>query len=157
MKPTEKITPTHKIPPEQILADALLRSALGPVSGPAMSHKTNCMSDMIVAMEKQGQAELVESNQLPTEGLLPRSEEQRKNPLRTVKGLIEAHGGKVLHETEGDPLFHDVVLPKGWKLVATDHAMWSKLVDEKGRERAGVRLPAFKMEELPDGAQNQPV
>lgn len=37
-----------------------------------------------------------------------------------------------------DDLFLNVQLPEGWKLEPTDHSMWSKLLDEKGRERAAI-------------------
>lgn len=37
-----------------------------------------------------------------------------------------------------DDLFIQVQLPEGWKKVLTDHSMWSKLVDEKGRKRASI-------------------
>jgi len=37
-----------------------------------------------------------------------------------------------------DALFVNVTLPAGWKKVPTDHPMWSKLVDEQGRERASM-------------------
>ncbi len=29
-------------------------------------------------------------------------------------------------------------LPAGWKKISTDHAMWSNLVDDKGRKRASI-------------------
>lgn len=37
-----------------------------------------------------------------------------------------------------DDLFIEVQLPEGWRKVPTDHSMWSKLIDEKGRERASI-------------------
>lgn len=37
---------------------------------------------------------------------------------------------------KADDLFSYVTLPNGWKKQPTDHSMWSKLVDEQGRERA---------------------
>lgn len=39
---------------------------------------------------------------------------------------------------EADELFNNVTLPEGWKIVATDHSMWTMLVDDKGRERANI-------------------
>ncbi len=39
---------------------------------------------------------------------------------------------------ECDDIFLNVKLPAGWKLIPTDHSMWSKLMDEKGRERAMI-------------------
>lgn len=37
-----------------------------------------------------------------------------------------------------DDLFIAVQLPGGWRKVPTSHSMWSKLVDEQGRERARI-------------------
>jgi hypothetical protein len=31
-----------------------------------------------------------------------------------------------------------VSLPPGWKVVPTDHSMWSDLVDAKGEKRASI-------------------
>lgn len=39
---------------------------------------------------------------------------------------------------EVDDLFVTVQLPNGWKKQATDHSMWSDLLDEKGRKRAAI-------------------
>jgi len=37
-----------------------------------------------------------------------------------------------------DDLFTSVTLPEGWHKEATEHAMWSKLIDDQGRERASI-------------------
>ena len=37
-----------------------------------------------------------------------------------------------------DDLFVRATLPEGWKKKPTDHSMWSKVVDERGRERISV-------------------
>ena len=37
-----------------------------------------------------------------------------------------------------DHLLIEAKLPSGWKKVATEHPMWSKLVDDKGRLRANI-------------------
>lgn len=55
-----------------------------------------------------------------------------------AKAILEAAGVKFLGVVEGDCMFQYVELPQGWKRVATDHSMWSKLVDDKGRERASI-------------------
>ena len=71
----------------------------------------------IEEQEAQGQKELMNSTQLPAkvdEGL--------------KKELEEA--GVVFGEPDAnDPLFCDATLPPGWKKQATDHSMWSKLVE----------------------------
>jgi len=83
----------------------------------------------IEAQEAQGQKELVESSQLP----------RKTNDYDVkVKKQYKKMGIKILKETEGDDLFFDVILPEGWKLESTDHSMWNKLVDNKGRERASI-------------------
>jgi hypothetical protein len=80
----------------------------------------------IEEQEAQGQKELMNSTQLPAkvdEGL--------------KKELEEA--GVVFGEPDAnDPLFCDATLPPGWKKQATDHSMWSKLVDDQGQERASI-------------------
>lgn len=82
----------------------------------------------ITNQEARGQRELAESSSLPSEG--------SDHPAWAKMGVI--FGEKV----EGDPLFRQATLPKGWKVKATDHSMWSKLVDEKGRERGSIGYKA---------------
>ena len=83
------------------------------------------MPGMIEASESRGQRELVSSTQLPTQ---VRGDKQR---------LIDA--GVVFGEQcKGDKLFCEATLPPGWKKEATDHSMWSKLVDADGVERASI-------------------
>ncbi len=79
-------------------------------------------SNALEMRESEGQRELVASSQLPTRGL--------DDPALAMI--------RVIGPTPGDPLFSDVELPAGWRKQATDHAMWSNLLDEKGRKRAGV-------------------
>lgn len=47
-------------------------------------------------------------------------------------------GIKVVEKTEEDELFLTVKLPNGWKIERTDHSLWTKLVDDKGRQRATI-------------------
>ena len=83
------------------------------------------MDDIIPDQEKQGQRDLVYGrNRLP------------KNMQRCTKSQFEQMG--IQFVGEHDDLFYDVVLPDGWKINETQHSMWSKLVDEQGRERASV-------------------
>lgn len=74
----------------------------------------------IMNQEARGQAALVNSDTLPKDG---------------VEALVPA--GVIVGE-EVDDLFVRVTLPAGWKKEPTDHSMWSKLVDDKGRERAAI-------------------
>lgn len=84
----------------------------------------------ILAQEAQGQRSFVGSDTLPTD--------MGRYSDYDTKAILEAAGIKILGAVEGDPMFQYVELPQGWKKVATDHSMWSKLVDDKGRERASI-------------------
>lgn len=87
-------------------------------------------SGAIEAMEKQGQAQLINSDRLPTNG---------------------NNGGKGGNDDEylalgftfgdpdpDDPMFRPATLPEGWKREASDHDMWSYLVDGLGRRRVSI-------------------
>lgn len=76
----------------------------------------------ILASEARGQRELVKSSTLPTQGL--------------DEVTCAALGIEILDEV--DDLFTKVNLPTGWAKRPTDHSMWSQLVDDKGRKRAGI-------------------
>ena len=76
--------------------------------------------------EAKGQEELVESEVLPTS-----YNGDKKKDFEKI-GIVF---GDVV---EGDSMFQEVTLPAGWKKIRTDHSMWSKLIDEQGRERASI-------------------
>jgi len=78
----------------------------------------------IEKQEAQGQKDFVASESLP-----------RKCPKQELEKL-----GFVFGETiDGvSGLFVQVKMPKGWKKQATDHSMWSELVDETGKVRASI-------------------
>lgn len=80
----------------------------------------------IEAQEKAGQQSFVNSSTLPIVGT---STPDQINQL-TRMGIVL--GSPV------DDLFRNVTLPAGWTKKVTDHDMWSKLLDEKGRERAHI-------------------
>ena len=77
----------------------------------------------IEAQEARGQKELVESSQLPTNGL---------SEIACRLGI------EVLRESPGDKLFSDVKVPTGWRVNPTEHSMWSELVDDNGITRAMI-------------------
>lgn len=83
-------------------------------------------SNMIELQEAQGQRELVRSEVLPTQG------------LHDLRDILERAGGSVGSPVDGDPMFTHVTMPSGWSKKATDHSMWSSLVDQAGRERASI-------------------
>lgn len=78
----------------------------------------------IEAQERRGQQELVASTSLPTE----------------VHGRewFEAQGVVFGDVLPGDNLFCNATLPAGWKKVATDHDMWSDLVDAEGNKVGAI-------------------
>lgn len=79
----------------------------------------------IERQEKRGQQQFVASDELP----------------RTMRGLtqanLEALGFK-FDDKQTDDLFIGCTMPDGWKKVATEHHMWSHLLDDKGRKRASI-------------------
>ena len=81
----------------------------------------------IEQQEAQGQAELVNSDTLPTD----------MGDCNNKK-ILEAAGVKFVCQVPDDPMFQVVEMPKGWKKQRTDHSMWSNLVDDKGRVRASI-------------------
>jgi len=78
----------------------------------------------IEAQEKAGQLSFVASEILP------------KECLSCTRGQLERMG--IVFGDDADDLFVNVQLPDGWRKAATSHSMHSKLLDEKGRERASI-------------------
>lgn len=85
----------------------------------AMSEGTD---KYITGMEAAGQQQVVNSALLPTKG----SED------------LAALGFTLGEVQDGDPLFREVTLPDGWRKEASDHDMWSHVVDPLGRKRVAV-------------------
>lgn len=77
----------------------------------------------IERQEKDGQTALVASTNMPLD-LRPNREAYEK--------LGFTFGDKI------DEVFQHATLPKGWTRKATDHSMWSRILDDKGRERVAV-------------------
>lgn len=100
--------------PALVILDALVRGG-----GESMLHQ-----------EAQGQRSFVGSDTLPTD--------IRRHGDYEAQAILEAAGVKFLGVVEGDDMFQFVEFPQGWKKVATDHSMWSDLVDDKGRKRASI-------------------
>ncbi|MCB0383912.1 MAG: hypothetical protein KDD43_00865 [Bdellovibrionales bacterium] len=76
--------------------------------------------------EAAGQKAFVESNVLPTQ------------MSREAKAKLEEMGVEFLGKTKGTRIFQDVKLPDGWSRIATEHTMWSELLNEKGEVVAEV-------------------
>lgn len=77
----------------------------------------------IEAQEAQGQRQLVASEQLPAKG--------------DWEALAKL-GVKRGEHVDGDDMFVHAELPVGWQKRATDHSMWSELVDADGKVRASI-------------------
>ena len=83
------------------------------------------MSEQHPGAEACGQTELVQSTQLP-----------RKMDPDNCRVYLESLGFTF---TEGtDALFIDATMPAGWTKRATDHAMWTDLLDPQGHVRACI-------------------
>ena len=88
-------------------------------------------SNIAEGQARYGQKEFVNSQQLPSKCNWPSRGVDLKKQYKKL-------GIKVVGKTSVDDLFLDVVLPEGWKLECTDHSMWNRLMDDKGRERATI-------------------
>lgn len=78
----------------------------------------------IEQQESEGQRQLVASAQLPAAGLTPE--------------LAAQHNIEIVGPSGGDQLFVDVRLPAGMVKRATEHPMWSELVNENGVKVASI-------------------
>ncbi len=100
--------------PGSIHATALLALATGDTSA------------VIEGQERAGQAQLVHSDQLPTD------------MSADDQAAFEALGFRFGETDGGDRLFRPATLPDGWKKEGADHAMWSYIVDDLGRRRVAI-------------------
>jgi hypothetical protein len=94
----------------------MLAEAMGP-GGP---------SGAIEAQEKAGQSQLVHSDRLPTK------------ILHCTEADFLALGFTFGAPDPADPIFRPATLPEGWTKQASDHDMWSYVVDILGRRRVAV-------------------
>jgi hypothetical protein len=78
----------------------------------------------IEQQEKEGQASLTTNSKLPQEM------DDRTRELLESKGVV--FGDTV------DGIFLSCMLPAGWKIVPTDHSMWSHLIDENDNRVAAI-------------------
>lgn len=91
----------------------------------AESLATGSASSFIEDQERAGQAQLVNSDRLPTD-------------IKGDRGEWEALGFTFGEADPDDPMFMPATLPPGWKREGSDHAMWSYLVDQHGRRRVAI-------------------
>ena len=71
---------------------------------------------------------------MPTPATLPKN--LGYDALAAYERITAATG--IQFHGDADDLFVHVTLPDGWKIVPTDHSMWSDLVDPKGVKRASI-------------------
>lgn len=110
----------HQESPMSILIAAMGNSAVG-----------RKPSDAILESEAAGQAALCAASK-KAECELPKDVDAQS------REALEAAGVKFLGAVAGDAIFQRAQLPPGWEVKRTDRSMWTKLCDEKGRERASI-------------------
>jgi hypothetical protein len=71
-------------------------------------------------------------------------------PMRSPREKLTKLGFVFLGDVDGRKLFVDVQFPAGWKKVATDHSMWSNLLDPKSRVRGTIFYKAAFYDERAD-------
>lgn len=107
-------------------------------------------SEYIEGMEAAGQRQIVNSDRLPVE------------IKWSTQADLEALGFVFGEHDPGDNLFRKATLPAGWKREASDHSMWSYLVDEAGKRRVAVfykaafydRRAFMRLEPEPEGGES---
>lgn len=83
-------------------------------------------------MEAAGQAQVVHSDQLPTQA--PWATDEDRTSTTTLEDLGFVKGEPV----PGDALFVRCTFPEGWRREGSDHAMWSYVVDDRGLRRVAI-------------------
>lgn len=84
----------------------------------------------IEAQEAQGQRDFVASDSLPCRIQHPDTEQ-----AFLALGFVF---GDPIPEGKSAPLFRQAKLPDGWRKVATDHSMWTNIVDSTGTPRVAI-------------------
>lgn len=92
-------------------------------------HLIGAMSDdpdrYITDMESAGQRQLVESADVPSN-------------MRDSQSDFEALGFVFGEPYQHDPMFRPATFPVGWKREASDHPLWSYILDQHGRRRVSI-------------------
>lgn len=91
----------------------------------ATAMTTGSPGQFIEAQEKSGQAQLVNSDCVPTD-------------TDGTDADFLAVGFTFGDPDPKDPMFRPATLPAGWSREATGHSMHSNIVDELGRKRVGI-------------------
>jgi hypothetical protein len=78
----------------------------------------------IEEMEREGKAQLMNSDRLPVQA--------------EAQVVYEALGFTFGEPDKNDPMFRPATFPEGWSRKGSDHAMWSYIADEHGRDRVSI-------------------
>ncbi len=96
-------------------------------------------SGAIERQEARGQTALCESKtQMLSAEINPWGYSPFRQDDKDPKDILRAWGIEVGEPVEGDEIFLECKLPKGWQLRPTSHSMWNELVDDQGRVRASM-------------------
>ncbi|MEE8368270.1 MAG: hypothetical protein V3S30_08125 [Thermoanaerobaculia bacterium] len=120
-----KITNTSKQHPARHLMGAM-----------AAHERTGSTDQFHLDQEAQGQRDVVAAagTRLPSEGTI---RNRMGDPIQgSVTDVWKSYGLVFGKPVKDDEIWVEAILPDGWKIESTDHSMWSKLVDDKGRARA---------------------
>jgi hypothetical protein len=117
-----------------------------PITNTSRKHATEHLAEamtagttdgLIEASESRGQREMVDGSNIFGKTRLPA--EGTSSQYRSRENFDWSRWGITIGSpVERDEIWVEAILPEGWKLVASDHAMWSHLHDDKGRERAAI-------------------
>lgn len=88
------------------------------------------MANAIVAMTPGG----IEAQEAAGQAAMAKS----KDRLPCDGDWIALQEMGVVRGEKVDEIFYRAVLPEGWKIVPTDHSMWSDLVDASGTKKASI-------------------
>ncbi len=125
MPKNPKVTNTSKQSPAQHL---LGMAASTEVTGNADAY--------IMGMEARGQEELVANGaRLPAQGTV---DEHINSSGAPIAELWKSFGVVIGEHIKDDEIWVHATLPGGWRIKATDHSMWTHLVDDKGRTRGEI-------------------
>jgi hypothetical protein len=99
------------------------------------------ISNVIAATTPEG----IERQEAAGQSAMAKAADRLPLEINYPHGLTHAQVSAALGIEFGktvDRVFIEATLPDGWKIVPTSHALWSDLVDDKGRKRAAIFFKA---------------
>lgn len=99
------------------------------------------ISNVIAATTPDG----IERQETAGQSAMAKAADRLPLDINYPRGLTHAQVAEALGIEFGktvDRVFIEAALPDGWKIVPTSHALWSDLVDDKGRKRAAIFFKA---------------